>query len=221
MISWLSSPAQAQARFPPTASCRDLSSTCRGDCGFFGDGRGDVSGLVWGAASPGARRSGRILVTASITLIGFGLIMVGPWSKPGQTRHFRGFPWLERPFIVVVWVILAFVTLWAQSHIIRGRGLLAIVYGFTWRGRPYVGTLAGVVGVPWRRIRCDAGVWVRYEPPRQTENWQAQYHRLVVTSGSRKAVFWSIAPPAPDTSESLAKWFGKHNIERARVQLPS
>lgn len=164
-------------------------------------------------------RSQRIVVFALVFIPLTALAMLPLWFYPELGRLGYAYPVAAKYGLVVPWSAMLAAEVILGAHLLRGRGVTAIAYGFVRRGRPYVGTFASAWLCPWRRIRIDAGVRVQYERPRQPQG-TVQYHRVVVTSGQQRLVLWAIAPPSPESAAVVDQWLDAHGITRRVVNLP-
>ena len=117
--------------------------------------------------------------------------------------------------IFFVWVLG-----WLLMQLLLSTGGLGLVYGFTRRGKVYLGSWLGMLGVPWRRVECVDRVKVVLKPayrPASQSQFVIDHHRVVVTSGGRTCKVQALAPLDPTSGLRVRRWLEEKGLNATLV----
>lgn len=155
------------------------------------------------------RGAGGCLVFAAAAIPGF--------REPDLTALGAAFPDAMRAFNVLVMLALPAVCVWLSLLVRSGSRRWAVIYGYSQRGRPYLGSRLGAF-LPWRRIRCVDGMQVDLgSRPSRTDRNNDKWLLMTVRSGRRHVRIRSMRPTTESDARRLRTWLAGQDVEAAVV----
>jgi hypothetical protein len=155
------------------------------------------------------RGAGLCLVFAAAAILGV--------REPDLTAVGAAFPDAVRAINILMMLALPAVSVWLVLLLRSGSRRWAVIYGYSRRGRPYLGSRLGAF-LPWRRIRCVDGMQVHLgsrlsRTDRNNDTWLL----MSVRSGRRHVRIRSMRPTTERDARRLRTWLAGQGVEAAVV----
>ena len=169
------------------------------------------------------RRARQMMRLGMLLIPVIALMLIPGWNDPTLTwRGYANYAFTKYAR-VPVWVFLAWLQMWFVMQWFLSTGRLGLLYGFSRRGRTYLASWWGRIGIAWRRVECLGSVKIVFRPALPAGNETSrvvQHHWVVVTSAGRTRKFRALAPVQLGSGARAGEWLKSQGI-RVKVVDPS